>query len=164
MPSIERWFLSRGRTVELAANDLCGPEKFLQAIGLRFAAIGLTRRREILVAERGSRITGFALLEVSSLGMNFSELTNAFTIHMIESDSEGCLGLAQMARQRYGQLGREYCVALDEGACIEGLESGGFVRMKVYECWTFHRCYIEQLAEHFRRTLVNRNKEALLCT
>jgi hypothetical protein len=163
LSSIDAWYLSRGRSVEWKANDLSGPDKCLQEIGRRYAAIGLTRRREILVAERRGRIAGFALLDISSLGMNFSELTNAFTVHMIDDDPESCLALVRKARERYRELGRSHCVALDEGDSLSVFEAAGFTETKVYACWTFHRSHLSPMAEYFDRLLTVRRAGAARC-
>jgi hypothetical protein len=146
---IGQWFASRDRNTDVMANDLEPPETELSTIGERFAAFGLTRRREVLVAERAGRITGFALLEVSSLGMNFSELTNAFTVHLVEDDdNESRLALALYARRRYEDLGRTVCIALDDGQDLSAFEAAGFLEAKEYMCWTFNRQHLPQFEEY----------------
>jgi hypothetical protein len=148
---VERWFASRGRVAELMANDLVDGECSLPTMSERFDAVGLRRRREVLVAERCGLPTGFALLEVSSLGMNLSELTNAFTVHPIQPDPITHRALNDAATAFYRSLGRREVVALAESPDLEHFSSVGFMRTKSYLCWTVHRLHLPGVLEHFKR-------------
>ena len=114
-----------------------------------YARFGILRKREAIVAERHGRAVGFALLEIASLGLNFSELTNAFTVHLLGDDREAQGVLVRAAKHRYGQLGRTHCVALEEGEQLGAFESAGFKKLKDYACWTFHRTHLEAMEEYF---------------
>ncbi|MBY0507466.1 MAG: hypothetical protein K2X03_26365 [Bryobacteraceae bacterium] len=141
---VEDWFRGRGREAEIAANHL-------SCIAYSSAAhenAGLMRRRATVVAERAGRATGFALLEFSSLGMNFSELTNAFSVHMIDDDADSRRALIDEAKRRYAAIGRAQCVALEEGDVAPFL-AAGFTTSKDYACFTFHRQHLEQMEEYF---------------
>jgi hypothetical protein len=164
LAAVAEWFSSRGRIPELMANDLAAPETRLQSVGRRFAALKLERRREVIFAERGARPTGFALLEISSMGMNFSELTNAFTVHAIEDDPESRMALLARARERYAEIGRQKCIALAEDGDVDGFEAAGFVSSKKYTCWTFHRNHIPGMEEYFVQLFGNRRREPPRCT
>ncbi|HLK16870.1 MAG TPA: hypothetical protein VKT78_18825 [Fimbriimonadaceae bacterium] len=157
---IENWFTSRGRTVEVMANDLQPSRASLAHLSWGYCRVGLDRHRECIIAERDGRTTGFALLEVSSLGMNFSELTNAFTVFTLEDDPETRLALVLSAKQRYGELGRGQCIALEEGDDLSSFEAAGFVKVKDYACWTFHRDLFGELEEYFIRLFETRRKRA----
>jgi hypothetical protein len=135
--------------VEAKANDLEPSRRGLEPLSQLFRSAGLERRRESLVAERGGRVRGFALLEISSLGLNFSELTNAFTVHLFEPDEDAHRALALAARRRYAEVGRPHCVALAEDEALRLFEAEGFVRVKDYACWTFHREHLVALEEYF---------------
>ena len=145
---VEDWFPSRGRTVELMANDFEKSKFNLPKLSKHYTSAGLDRNRECIVAQRDGRITGFALLEVSSLGLNFSELTNAFTVRMIEEDPESRLALIVAAKQRYGELGRLQCVALEEDEDLSSFVAAGFTRGKDYACGTYHRDHFADLEEY----------------
>jgi hypothetical protein len=147
--TIAQWFISRRRSVEVSATDLDPLQARLPAVSQRFTNAGLNRRRELLVAEVSGRVTGFALMEISSLGLNFSELTNAFTVHLLEDDPESRRALVIGARQRYDELGRRQCIALEEGDDLSAFEASGFVKIKDYVCWTFHREHLAALEEYF---------------
>jgi hypothetical protein len=146
---IEEWFLLRGRFAELMANNLHRTQIRLDAVSDHFSSLGLDRHREPLVAERNGRVTGFALLDVSSLGMNFSELTNSFTIHLVEADAESRHALIAAAQQRYADLNRPQCIALVEDDDLSPFIAAGFVKVKDYTCWTFHRSHMAALEEYF---------------
>ena len=146
---IEDWFTERGRTVELMANDLQASRANLASVSRLFNTAGLHRRRESIVAERDGHIKGFALLEISSLGLNFSELTNAFTVHLFEEDPYVRLALVRSAARRYAELDRRQCIALEEGDDLSSFEAAGFVKIKDYACWTFHRDHLANLEEYF---------------
>ena len=109
------------------------------------------REGRLLVAERDGRVVGFALLEVSSLGLNFSELTNAFTVHLLEEDEDAHRALVVAAQRRYAEIGRSHCVALAEGEHLLAFEEAGFARVKDYACWTFHRDHMSDLEEYFAK-------------
>jgi hypothetical protein len=148
-PRIEEWFVSRGRMVETMANDLQASRASLASVSERFRAAGLERRREALVADRDGCVLGFALLEISSLGLNFSELTNAFSVHLFEEDAAVHRALVMTAKRRYAEIGRPQCVALAEGADLALFEAAGFARVKEYACWTFARTHMSALEEYF---------------
>jgi hypothetical protein len=163
LPLLEDWFTSRGRICELKATDLYGPQKYLGWIGEKFAEAGLLRRRELLVAERRGRTVGFAAIEISSLGMNLSELTNAFTLHMLKNDEEGCVALARGARQRYAACGRRHCIALAEGDTLGALETDGFRGTKAYQCWTVHTSQHPKIERYFLRVFDRNRAERDKC-
>jgi hypothetical protein len=158
LPRIEEWFVSRARIVEVSANDLQVRQVRLESISQDFHRAGLVRQRELLIAERSERLTGFALLEVSSLGLNFSELTNAFTVHLIEPDFETCRVLVAEAKRRYAQLGRSQCIALVEGEDLTDYKANSFEHIKDYMCWTFHRHHVSALEEYFIRLFGARHR------
>lgn len=158
---IEGWFTSRGRTVEVQANQLQASGDALEQLSREYEQAGLTRRRETIVAERAGRVTGFALLEIASLGMNFSELTNAFTIHPMEDDPETRIALVEAAKTRYAELGRANCIALEESEDLSAHEAAGFTRLKDYACFTFHREHLPAMEEYFVTLFSARRRKGL---
>ena len=142
------WFTSRGRTVESMANDFEKSKLNLPKLSKDYTRAGLGRNRECIVAQRDGRITGFALVEVSSIGLNFSELTNAFTVRMTEEDPEARLALIVAAKQRYRELGRLQCVALEEEEDLSTFAAAGFTHGKDYGCGTYHRDHFADLEEY----------------
>lgn len=146
---VENWFRSRGRVLELQANELEAHRRGQPANTADYRAAGLERRREIVMAGRQGRATAFAILEISSLGLNFSELTNSFTVHAVEDDPCARFALARAARATYAALGRRLCIGLEESDDLEAFQAAGFQAVKDYACWTFHRQHFADMEEYF---------------
>jgi hypothetical protein len=148
---VQRLSIASGRIVGLQADDLSLDRVSLSELTTLYREVGLERRREVLVAERGSELLGVALLEISSLGLNLSELTNTFTVHLAQEDSNVRRALIAAARNRYAELGRLSCVALSEGDCHQDFEQMGFHKTKEYFSWTWHRSLIRSYHEYVGR-------------
>ncbi|MBP6823388.1 MAG: hypothetical protein KA368_17700 [Acidobacteria bacterium] len=158
---IEDWFTSRGRTVEVQANQLQAACNGLEKLSREYEQAGLLRRRESIIAQRNGHVTGFALLEIASLGMNFSELTNSFTVHLMDdTDDETRLALIKDAKRRYAEFGRGQCIALEDGENLSAYEAAGFSRVKDYACWTFHREHLFGMEQFFRALFARRRKDS----
>jgi hypothetical protein len=130
-------------------EDLSGSELHLTSITERYRKIGLERRREILVVSHTERLAGFALLEVSSPGLNLSEVTSAFRVFVLD----GCAGvvaeaLIRAARRRYLNLGRSHVVALVDDSMVPAFEALGFEHFKRYALWTWHRSLYRQFHDY----------------
>lgn len=158
---IEDWFTSRGRIVEVQANQLQASCNGLEKLSREYEQAGLLRRRESIIAQRNGHVTGFALLEIASLGMNFSELTNSFTVHLMDdTDDETRRELAEAAKQRYAEFGRMQCIALEDGENLSAYEAAGFSKVKDYTCWTFHREHLFGMEQFFRALFARRRKDS----
>ncbi|MGQ0505681.1 MAG: PilZ domain-containing protein [Myxococcaceae bacterium] len=157
---IEQHFVEVGRTLEVRAADLNFTGLELSKVSRRYAQLGLTRRREVWVAQRAGRPIAFALVQISSLGLNFSELTNAVSLHFLERDDAAGAALLEVAKSRHRELGREGCVALGDAADVPLFTSLGWAQTKEYTCWTGHRSlyrrYYEYILRLFERTRVQR--------
>ncbi|MGA9522041.1 MAG: PilZ domain-containing protein [Myxococcaceae bacterium] len=149
--AIEAWFVARGRTVALRADDLCRSGLWLPELAKEYRALDLVRRREVLIAERSGRRVGFAIAEISSPGLNFSDLTNSFRIHLEEPDPAARRALAASAKALYADLGRQYCIALEEGPDLSDFEAVGFQKSKEYTCWTWNRSLFRAYHEYILR-------------
>ncbi len=149
--AIEAWFVARGRTMALRANDLCRSGLWMPELAHEYHALGLVRRREVLIAERSGRRVGFAIAEISSPGLNFSELTNSFRIFLDEPDAAARRALAEGAKALYAKLGHLHCIALEDGADLSDFEAAGFQKVKEYTCWTLHRSLYRPFYEYVLR-------------
>ncbi|MDH3625457.1 MAG: PilZ domain-containing protein [Myxococcales bacterium] len=136
--ALEACLVAEGRSILLSSADVSRERIDMREVTDSFDGLGLTRRREILVAERAGKPAGFALLEISSPGLNLSELTNAATIYCLEHDGELIRALGDAARQRYGQLGYTNCILLTDEQSSEHLAGIGFVKTKEYCHWIWH--------------------------
>lgn len=137
--------------MSLEAEDLRPGAFDLGEVSTQFAALGLERRRELWVARRRGRPVAFALLESSSPGLNFSELTSAVRLFTPRrEDGDACRALARHARVRAHLQGRTRCIALDDGPMAANLEGAGFHHARDYACWTLHRSRFRRYHEFLR--------------
>ncbi len=150
-PVLEAWFIEHGRTAQMRAEDFVSGRMGLHELDQEYGALGLHRRREILVYEEHGRQRGFAALELSSIGLNLSELTNAFRLFLFDDDPEVVDGLVAAAVARYAALGATRCVALAEGALSGQLQRLGFTREKEYAALIWHRSSYGHYSEHVHR-------------
>jgi hypothetical protein len=148
---VESYFVGQRDAVLLSADDLTSRHLELGEISEAYASAGLIRRREVLIAERGEVPCGFALLEISSPGLNLSELTNTFRTFAIDADPEVHRALAIRARSRYSELGYKRVISLAGQAEEEALATIGFETSKQYTCWTWHRSLYQAFCEHVLR-------------
>lgn len=150
-PLLEAWFIEQGRTAQMRAEDFVSGRMLLADLDVEYGALGLQRRREILVYEEHGKQRGFAALEISSPGLNLSELTSSFRLFLFDSDPEVVHALAMAAAARYAALGATRCVALGEGESSAQLQQLGFQRKKQYASLVWHRSTYGHYSEHVHR-------------
>ncbi len=147
---IRRSFVARGEMALLSSEDLArAPD--LSEVDDVYAELGLTRRREAIVARRDGRLLGFALLEASSAGVNLSDLTSAFRVHPLVPEPAVVTALAARARQHYGALGRALAIGLAESPDEGAWSAAGFAKAKEYSCMTVHRSLWRRYVEFAAR-------------
>jgi hypothetical protein len=150
-PRIEKYFVWRNQVTALRSDDLVGRSICLPDVSAQYQSLGLERRREVYIAERNGNMVGFALCEISSLGLNLSELTNHFSVHMRAPDAQAHRALIAHCRYRYGQFGRPTCVGLTENDDLQDYFAAGFAKTKEYMCWTWHRSLYRKYADYISR-------------
>jgi hypothetical protein len=143
-------FRKHQRAAIREADDLTASRLLLQNPGSSYAALGLERSREALVAKRGGELIGFALLEISSPGLNLSELTSAVRVFSLSPRPEIKQALIVAARRRYGTLGRKRCIVLAESGDRGLYERLGFSCLKQYTCWTLHSSRFAEFCRHLQ--------------
>ncbi len=151
LPAIQAHFISRGRPIQLRSSDLSLEEIALGTVGASFHRIGLTRSREVIVIERDRAVVGFALAEMSSPGLNFSEFTNLATVHLLDDDPVVLKLLCQELRRAYSVAGRRECIVLASDTLVPLLQDLGFEKKKEYACWTWHRTLWRRFYEYALR-------------
>ena len=134
--------------MSVRTDDLSTDALMLSSVTKTYKGVGLERRREILVAEQEGVFAGFALLEISSPGINFSELANAFRVFALDSDPNIERSLIDSACQQYATAGRQKCVALAADQQISTFAAAGFELRKQYNCWTWHRSLYQLYCQH----------------
>jgi hypothetical protein len=147
---IRRWFVARGDTALLASEDLSRTPDLTEVDDV-YQALGLARRRETLVARRDGRLVAFALLELTSMGVNFSDLTSAFRMHPVVADAPALTALAARARLRYAAAGRLFAIGLAEQLDEAAWAAAGFEKVKEYCCMTAHRSLWRRYVEFAER-------------
>jgi hypothetical protein len=152
--AIEAYFIAAREAVLLRSDDLTRRHLMLDEVRKTYATLGLTRRREILIAEDAGRFVGFALLEISSPGLNLSELTNTFRVFTLDGDDRVRRALILAARSRYRELGSERAIALAADGDEPSYEALGFVEMRQYCCWSWHRSLYQDIFEHLLKLRV----------
>jgi hypothetical protein len=145
---IEAYFVASRDAVLLRSDDLTSPHLLLGELSKLYGEVGLERRREVLVAEKNGSFAGFALLEVSSPGLNFSELTNTFRVFVPESDERTRRVLVARARERYRELGFKRAIGLTDATDQDAFQIHGFEKLKEYACWTWHRSECQGFLKH----------------
>jgi hypothetical protein len=149
-PRIAAFFAAEPSGAAHWSDDLSADALSLCELEQAYAALGLERRRELLTVRRDGALVGFAMLELSSPGLNLSELTSSFRIFSLIADQAVKTALVIAARRRYAALGRGRCVALADPRDRPLYERLGFTCTKQYTCWTWHRSLFPQFCEHVR--------------
>jgi hypothetical protein len=146
--ALEAYFVSRRQSIQLRSADISKEGIFLEQVNRAYERLGLYRERKVIVGERSGELVGFVLAEMSSPGLNFSELTNAASIHLLQNDPVVLRSLAGAARALYGQAGRKECIVLADEDLVPSLLDYGFTKQKEYCRWTWHRSLWRRFYEH----------------
>ncbi len=152
---VERYFVGRERGLLLSSDNLTRRALTLAELNAAYKKIGLQRRRRVLIAWRKGVPLGFALAEVSSPGLNFSELLSAFQLVVLK---QGESAAAQVRRALLGsvlsiyrQAGRPAAIGLCPIEDRVGWEEVGLSTHKVYTMWTCHRALVQRFVDHVDR-------------
>jgi hypothetical protein len=154
------------------ADDLHAARLSLDLLEDSFATAGLSRCRRVLVATRGGACLGFALAELSSVGLNLYEILSAFRLFVFpESRTSAPAVRAALLRgvaRLYRSAGRATAHGLVPCAeILEYLQLGLEIDHETWMCWTFDRTtfhgfrrHVAQLFERLRRARFNRRRAA----
>jgi hypothetical protein len=158
---VERYFVAAENGLLLRSDDLTRSSLELPELGRAYEDLGLVRRRTVLLALRKDEPVGFALCEVSSPGINLSELLSALRLYVLPSpgmDPAESTALQETVRAsllaaalgQYRAQGRSFAVALlPEGdTSMDGLPA---LSRKQYTCWTVHSVMYRRFCEHLER-------------
>jgi hypothetical protein len=148
---LERYFLHRDALPELLAEDVTADEMSLDGIGKEYQNYGLSRCREIVVAERQGRACGMALMEFSSSGINLSEIASRCTLHVWEEDESAAACLADYARTEYRKKSYALCTMLIRPELASCLVSIGFTHTRDYACSTVEREMIPEFIDYMEK-------------
>lgn len=154
--TVERYFVARERPLFVRAEELTRGGLRLDAVNRDFLLEGVTRERRVLMARRGGRPVGFALLEVSSCGLNLSDALSSFRIFVLpdgeaERQHVRC-ALLDGALPHYARTGRRQARALIIPSEADEYRALGItVDEGESLCWTCHRTQLKAFSEHMRR-------------
>lgn len=152
---VERHFVTRERGLLLRADDLTRGALTLASVDESYARLGLTRRRRVLCAWRQGVCVGFALAELSSPGLNLSEILSSFRTYETWQ-GEGIassvrLALVHAVARLYRQAGRAHLVGLPAPEQADDYARMGFVCHDTFFGWTCHRTLYARFCEHVDR-------------
>ncbi|MBI4961747.1 MAG: hypothetical protein HY913_00585 [Desulfomonile tiedjei] len=130
----------------LRASDIS-----MQYASRKYALVGLTRQREILVARQDGQIIGYSAMDCSSLGINLSFLLNAFTPTMFTEDPVAEQNLVAGSVNHYLAKGRRFVVGLSESDNQISFTNAGLNTTKQYaEMIIATEGNFARAVEHFR--------------
>jgi hypothetical protein len=154
---VERYFVQRERGLLLRSDNLTRRALTLSDLNAAYKKLGLQRRRRVLLAWRKGVPLGFALVEISSPGLNFSEILSAFRLFVLPEGESSArhvrISLLSSVLAIYRQAGRPAAVGLapfEERAQWELL---GLETHKIYTAWTCHRALLQRFSDHVDRLI-----------
>jgi hypothetical protein len=153
MPEVEAHLLATLGALEFQAFDLSRRNIHMGELGSEYREQGLARSREVWAAHDSDGLAGYALLEISSVGLNLSELLSSFRVFMIRRSDVAKLALIERARQRYAEVGRPVAVALLPREDEADFTRLGFEKTKEYTRWIWHRSLLRKFFEHVERVM-----------
>jgi hypothetical protein len=163
LATVERYFVTRTSPLVMRADDLTRQTLQLSELNKSFGEIGLYRRRRVLMAMRRNRCLGFALVEMSSAGLNLSEALSAFQIFITDdgqSEDEGVRrALLNGIMPIYRNAGRTQARGLIAPADVPRYRQIGIpVNDEQWMCWTYQRrlcprfcSYVDRVFEVLRK-------------
>jgi len=160
---VERYFVTRATPLVVRADDLTRQTLQLSELNKSFGELGLYRRRRVLMAMRRNVCLGFALVEISSAGLNLSEALSAFQIFITDEgqpEDEGVRrALLNAVMPIYRNAGRTQARGLIAPADVARYQRLGIpVNEEQWMCWTYQRrlcprfCnYVDRVFEVLRK-------------
>jgi hypothetical protein len=156
---VERYFVGHESSVLLRADDLTREGLALGELNSRYRRLGLQRRRRVLLALRRNEPIAFALVEISSPGINLSELLSTFRVFILPE--AGAVGSSDALAARaalvtasvalYRQAGRPLALGLAQAGERADYQRLGIVANKQYSAWTCHRTLYQRFTDHVDR-------------
>jgi len=160
---VERYFVTRASALVVRADDLTRQTLQLSELNKSFGELGLYRRRRVLMSMRRNKCLGFALVEMSSPGLNLSEALSAFQIFVTDegrAEDDGIRrALLQAIMPIYRNAGRTQARGLIAPADVPRYQRLGIpINDEQWMCWTYQRricprfCnYVDRVFEVLRK-------------
>jgi hypothetical protein len=160
---VERHFVRTEAPILLRSDDLTRAALNLGEVHGAYRRFGLVRRRRVLLAQRGSTVLGFALVEISSPGLNLFDSLNRFSLHLLPDgeahDAAVRRALLASIRTIYRQSGRAQVTGLLAPEDADRYRAIGVtVDAEISTCVTTHRTQLRRFFEHMERLGVRRRR------
>lgn len=166
---IEDYFLDREMALVRRAEDLSAEELHVESLNRRYQRVGLFRHRHVLLALKDMEVLGFALVELSSPGLNLSEGLSAFRLHLTDAgaaiEDAARASLLRAAQDIYRRAGRQTVLGL-----VDVHEANAYARLGLTvpatsRCILMHRSRFNDFATHVGRlTRTRRRALAEVCS
>jgi hypothetical protein len=170
---VEASFVSSERGCILRSDDLTRATLELGQVDAAYQPAGLFRRRVVLLALRKDQPVGFALCEISSPGLNLSELLSSMQVKILPAALAADPPFAQEVRHAlmreafalYARAERPFVPLLKAPGEPEPAPGFEPLERKQYACWTWHRSllrpfneYVDRMYELLESTLARRSQ------
>jgi hypothetical protein len=170
---VEASFVASERGCILRSDDLTRATLELGQVDAAYQPAGLFRRRVVLLALRKDQPVGFALCEISSPGLNLSELLSSMQLRLLPAALAADPPLAQQVRHAlmreafalYARAERPFVPLLKAPGEPEPAPGFEPLERKQYACWTWHRSllrpfneYVDRMYELLESTLARRSQ------
>jgi hypothetical protein len=144
--ALESYLRRNGHLVTVLSDDLTADALELEQLSSRFAEVGLERRREVWVVDGPDVPVAFGLLERSTPGLSWPELTNALKLVVTTLD-ERTGDAARSALTRHAEdsnraRGMPSTVVLAADEDLAALAGLGFQSLGKTAEWTFARSLV----------------------
>jgi hypothetical protein len=144
--ALEAYLRRNGQLVTLLSDDLTADALELEQLSARFADVGLERRREVWVVDGQDAPMAFGLLERSTPGLSWPELTNALKLVVTTEDAEAAeaarAALILQAERSNRERGMPSTVVLAADEDLAALAALGFESLGKTAEWTFARSLV----------------------
>lgn len=161
---VERYFFTNEKAIMIQAEDLTRHRMALSQVNEMYQTIGLYRRRQVLIAWERNVPLGFALLELSSPGMNLSEGLTSFRLFFWDEAKERQVAVtAALVRAVQTSLrlaGRRTAFGLLRPEQGELAQAIGAHIGPLSRCLTVHRSRFRLFSEHTRQVDVRRKRDS----
>lgn len=144
--ALEAHLRRTGDLVSLLSDDLTADALELEQLSTRFAEVGLERRREVWVVDGAAHPVAFALLERSTQGLSWPELTNALKLVVATDDitlgDTARTALVRHAMESNRMRGMASTVVLAADEDLAAMGALGFQNLGKTAEWTFARSLV----------------------
>lgn len=149
---ISRFFEMNRKKIQIEAMDLSLESLKMQKLGSEYAKAGLERGRNFFIAKKGKEMTGFAMLDITSTGVNIYALMDSFRIYLIDPkdpDRENIIkALTLKALEYFRSIGKKTILYYSNDSDIKFLSPLKYQRLCTIVLWIAHRNCFARYSEY----------------